>query len=156
MVAVAVGGAEVEVRDRRVLAAAQVQRVVLEAGEDRAGEDADVGRQGRVGDDQGRQPAGMGLDVVVDVGQQRRVGLARAGVAGRVEAQRALVGDVARAVAERGGARPVAGPVVDDEHVRAERGRLRDDRRERDVEVRGSPGGGQDDGDGRGHGQGGR
>ncbi len=41
---VAVGGAEVEVRDRRALAAADAEAVVLEAREHRAGEDADVVR----------------------------------------------------------------------------------------------------------------
>ena len=99
VVAVAVLRAEVEMGDRRILAAAEGQRMVVEAGEDRAGEDADLGGLGGVGDDQRREPAGVDLDVVVDVGQQRRGRLARARVPGGVEPARAVVGDVARAVA---------------------------------------------------------
>ena len=125
--------------------------MVVEAGEDRAGEDADVGGLGGVGDDQRRQPAGVGLDVVVDVGQQRGRRLARARVPGGVEPARAVVGDVACAVALGDRTGLCARAVVDDEHVGAERAGLGHDRGERDVEVRGAPGGGEDDGGGRGH-----
>jgi hypothetical protein len=152
VLAVPVARAEVEVRDGRVLAAAQRHAMVLEACADRPGEDAHVAGQLSVCGQQRGEPAGPHLDVVVDVDEQRRVGLARAGVAGRVQAAAAVVRDVARAVAQRRRARLAGRPVVDDEQLRARGGGLRRDRPERDVEVAGAPGGGDDDGGRGGHG----
>src|SRR5439155_3390009 len=56
---------EVEERDRRALAPAHAKRVVLEAREDRAGEDVDVGVLARRAQER-LEPAGPDLDVVVD------------------------------------------------------------------------------------------
>ena len=98
------------------------------------------------------EPARAHLDVVVDEAHERRVGGLQGGVARGVEAARRVVGEVARAVALGGRARRLVGPVVDHEHLGARGARLRDDRRQRDLEVGGAALGG--DGDGGLHGMG--
>ena len=56
---------EIEERDRRALAPAHAKRVVLEAREDRAGEDVDVGVLARRAQER-LEPAGPHVDVVID------------------------------------------------------------------------------------------
>ena len=148
---VAVGGAVVLGRDGRILAAAGPQAVVLEAGADRAGQHADVGRRALVCRDQRGEPAGLDLDVVVDEDEQVRGGRVDAGVAGGVESSRCAVGDVAGAVAQRGRLRVAVRPVVDDDDLGSGRGRLRRDRRQRDLEVARSQPRRHDDARRRGH-----
>ncbi len=77
---------------------------------------------------------------------QLAVGVGDAGVAGGVQPEASVVGEVARAEAlggraDRGGGRIV----VDDEHLGPGGGRLGGDRGERDLEVVGALAGGDDD-----------
>ena len=102
--------------------------------------------------EQGVEPARAHLDVVVDEAHELGVGGLQRGVARGVQAARRGVGEVARAVALGGRARRLVGPVVDDEHLGTRRAGLRDDRRQRDLEI-GGPALGRD-GDGGLHGMG--
>ena len=113
--------------------------MVLEAGVDRAGQHADLGRRRGIGGQQRGEPAGPHVDVVVDEHEQVRGRGVDPRVAGGVQAARALVGDVARAVALRGRPRGVVGPVVDDEQLGARGGGLGGDRRQRHVEIARAP-----------------
>ena len=120
--------------------------MVLEAGVDRAGEDGDLVGARRRGAEQGIEPPRAHLDVVVDEAHERRVGGLQGGVARGVQAARRVVAQVARAVALGGRARRLVGPVVDHEDLRARGARLRDDRRQRDLEVGRAALGRDDDG----------
>ena len=120
--------------------------MVLEAGVDRAGEDGDVFGARRRGGQQGVEPAGAHLDVVVDEAHERRVGGLQSRVARGVQATRRVVAQIARAVALGGRARRLVGPVVDHEDLGSRGARLRDDGGQRDLEVGRAALGRDDDG----------
>ncbi len=132
---VVVGRAEVERGDRRPLAAACAEAVVLEARVDRPDERADLRRARLGGADERGQPAGTNLDVVVDEDEQVGGGDVDGRVARRVDPARPAALHVAGAVTRGHGPRGVVGPVVDDDHLGAVLVGLRADRAQRDVEV---------------------
>jgi hypothetical protein len=109
--------------------------MALEAGVDGPGEDGDLVGARRRGAEQGIEPPRPHLDVVVDEADKRRVGGLQRAVARGVQAARRLVAQVARAVALGGRAGRLVGAVVDHDDVRSRGAGLRDDRRQRDLEV---------------------
>jgi hypothetical protein len=148
---VAVLGPEVLLGDRRALAPARAQRVVLEDRADRTGEHADVVPARRVGGDQRVQPAGVGTHVVVDEAEQLARGVVEARVARGVQALRGGQRVEGRAVAARHRLGGGVGPVGDHEQADARPRGLRGDRGQRDVQVGRPRPRGDDDGGGRGH-----
>src|SRR6476646_6991554 len=102
-------------------------------------------RRAAIGRQQLREPSGALLDVVV--GEEQPVGVGRLDrrVARGVEAERALVGDIAGTGPLGRGPGLAVRPVVDDHDLDALAARLFADRRERVREIPRPPTGGNDD-----------
>ena len=107
----------------------------LEAGADRTSEGLGL-RVAAGALDQGVEPALGDEHVVVHEGDQRRAGLAQAGVAGGVEAAPLAVAHPADPVALGHIGGGVGGPVVDDEELMGGLGALALQRVERHLEIR--------------------
>src|SRR5206468_5647559 len=118
--------------------ATYLSRSAFEPGVDRTGEDVDV-RLGRCRPDERREPAGQGVDVVVDEDDQVREGLPQAGIPGGVQAMVGAQGVVGRAMAGGDRLARTWWAVLDDEQFGSVGRRLGGDRVEGDVEIVGPP-----------------
>ena len=127
--------AQVERRDRRVLAAAAARRVALEAGADRPAERLGV-RMPLGALHERVQPARRHEHVVVHERDQRRRRLAQAGVARGVQAAALAVADQSHAVRSATSRGRVGGPVVHDEELMGGPRALAAQRLEGHLEIR--------------------